>query len=65
MRYFLCIVFPPVAVLSCGKIGAFFLNLLLCLTLVGAMIHAWLVVNKYYADQRHRELIRTIKRQHS
>jgi hypothetical protein len=37
------------------------LNLLLCLTLVGAMIHAWLVVNKYYADQRHRELIRAIK----
>ncbi len=65
MRYFLCIVLPPVAVLSCGKIGAFLLNLLLFLTVFGAMIHAWMVVSKYYADQRHRELLNAVRRQHA
>jgi uncharacterized membrane protein YqaE (UPF0057 family) len=61
MRYFLCIFLPPVAVLSCGKVGAFFLNLLLCITIIGAVIHAFMVVNKYYADKRHNELISTMR----
>lgn len=63
MRYFLCIFLPPIAVLSCGKIGAFFLNLLLCLTIIGAVIHAFMVVNKYYADKRNDKLISAIKQQ--
>lgn len=63
MRYFLCILLPPVAVLTTGRLGAFFLNLLLCLFLwVPGIIHAILVTNNYYADKRNRKLIRAVKR---
>ena len=58
MRYFLCIIFPPIAVLTTGRIGAFILNILL--TLLGwipGIIHAILVVNSYYAERRHQELM--------
>jgi uncharacterized membrane protein YqaE (UPF0057 family) len=58
MRYFLCIILPPIAVITTGRIGAFILNLLLtaCFAVPG-IIHAILVVNKYYADKRHKELL--------
>lgn len=59
MRYFLCIILPPIAVLTTGKIGAFFLNLLLTILVwIPGVIHAILVTNKYYADKRHKELIK-------
>lgn len=65
MRYFLCIVLPPVAVLTTGRIGAFILNLLLtlCFWLPG-VIHAILVTGDYYAAKRHRQLVRVMKRNH-
>jgi len=53
LRYFLCVVFPPVAVLMTGRIGSFFLSIIL--TLLGwipGVIHACLVVNDYHAEQR-------------
>ncbi|MBI3135990.1 MAG: YqaE/Pmp3 family membrane protein [Bacteroidetes bacterium] len=63
MRYFFCIILPPIAVLSTGKLGAFLLSLLL--TLLGwlpGVIFAMLVVNKFYADRRHQELITTSRK---
>ncbi len=53
LRYFFCIVLPPLAVLLTGRIGSF----LLCipLTLLGwvpGIIHAGLVVNDFHEDKR-------------
>jgi len=51
LRYFFCVVLPPLAVL--GRIASFFLSLIL--TLLGwipGVIHACLVVNDYHAEQR-------------
>jgi uncharacterized membrane protein YqaE (UPF0057 family) len=53
LRYFFCVVLPPVAVLMTGRIASFFLSLIL--TLLGwipGVIHACLVVNDYHAEQR-------------
>lgn len=59
MRYFLCIILPPIAVLTTGRIGAFILSLILtCLVWIPGIIHAILVTNKYYADKRHKELLK-------
>lgn len=58
MRYFLCIILPPIGVLTTGKVGAFILNMLLTLFFwLPGVIHAILVTNKFYADAKHRELI--------
>ncbi len=63
MRYFLCLLFPPAAVLTTGRIGAFILSFILTICLwIPGVIHAILVTNDYYADRRNRKLIRTIKR---
>ena len=53
LRYFFCVVLPPVAVLMTGRILSFILSLLL--TLLGwvpGVIHACLVVNDYQAEHR-------------
>jgi len=57
LRYFFCVVLPPVAVLLTGRIGSFFLSLLL--TLLGwipGVIHACLVVTDYHEEERLRAL---------
>ncbi|WP_058301769.1 YqaE/Pmp3 family membrane protein [Gorillibacterium timonense] len=62
MRYLLCFI-PPLAVLSCGKIGAFLLNLILTLFFyVPGVIHAILIVNEYKADKRNKKLINAIQK---
>lgn len=53
LRYFFCIVLPPLAVLMTGRLGSFLLSL--PLTLLGwipGIIHACLVVNDYHEDKR-------------
>ncbi|HEY6206917.1 MAG TPA: YqaE/Pmp3 family membrane protein [Chthoniobacterales bacterium] len=53
LRYFFCIVFPPLAVLMTGRLASFFLSIIL--TLLGwipGIIHACLVVNDYHAEER-------------
>lgn len=53
LRYFFCVVLPPLAVLLTGRIASFFLSLIL--TLLGwipGVIHACLVVNDYHAERR-------------
>lgn len=62
LRYFFCVVLPPLAVFLTGRIGSFFLSLIL--TLLGwlpGVIHAILVVNDYEAEQRALRLARTIR----
>ncbi|MHB1279194.1 MAG: YqaE/Pmp3 family membrane protein [Bacteroidia bacterium] len=63
MRYFFCILLPPIAVISTGRFGAFILSLILTLFFwIPGIIHAFLVVNRYYADKRNEELIRSLGR---
>jgi uncharacterized membrane protein YqaE (UPF0057 family) len=63
MRYFLCIILPPLAVLTTGRIGAFLLSCLLTLCLwIPGVIHAVLVTNDYYEERRHRQMMRAIRR---
>ena len=62
LRYFFCVVLPPVAILMTGRIVSFLLSLLL--TLLGwipGVIHACLVVTDYQAEQR-ASLIRPERR---
>jgi uncharacterized membrane protein YqaE (UPF0057 family) len=57
MLFFLCVVFPPLAVLLTGRLGSFFLSLIL--TLLGwfpGVIHAFFVVTDYKNEQRFRAL---------
>ena len=62
MRYFWCVVLPPVAVLLCGKPGQFLLNILLtCLLWIPGVIHAWGVTSSYYADRRQGRLIKAMR----
>lgn len=53
LRYFFCVLFPPLAILMTGRMGSFLLSLLLTfLVWVPGVIHAILVVNDYEAEQR-------------
>ena len=53
MLYALAALLPPVAVLVCGKPFQAILNVFLCiLLLVPGILHAFGVVNNYYADKR-------------
>ncbi len=57
LRYFFCVVFPPLAVLLTGRIGSFFLSILLTLLgVVPGIVHAILVVNDYQSELRLKEL---------
>ncbi|HRE98493.1 MAG TPA: YqaE/Pmp3 family membrane protein [Flavobacteriales bacterium] len=63
MRYFFCIILPPIAVLSTGRIGAFILSLIL--TLLGwipGVIYAVLITNRMYSDRRHKEMIAALSK---
>jgi len=62
MRYLLAILLPPVGVLLCGKPVQALLNLVLTLCLwIPGVIHAVLVVNGYYEDQRAERVIEAIR----
>ena len=57
LRFFFCVVCPPIAVLMTGRLGSFLLSLLLTLALwIPGVIHACLVVNDYQEEQRTRAL---------
>ena len=63
MLYLLAVVFPPLAVLLCGK--PFQALLSIPLTLLGwapGVIHALFVVQNHYADERSQRLIRAVER---
>jgi uncharacterized membrane protein YqaE (UPF0057 family) len=61
MRYFLAIIFPPLAVLLCGKPIQSILAFILCiLGWIPGCIYAWMVVSSYKADQRTDKLIKAM-----
>jgi len=63
MLFFLCVLLPPVAVLLTGRLGSFFLSLLL--TFAGwlpGVIHAFMVVSDYKNEKRLREMARELGR---
>ena len=61
MLYLIAILFPPLAVLLCGKPVQAVLNLILTLFLyVPGLVHAILVINAHKADQRNAALIRAV-----
>jgi len=63
MRYFLCILFPPAAVLTTGRPIAFILSIILTLFFwIPGVIHAILVTNDYYEARRHRQMMRAMRR---
>ena len=63
MRYFLCFLCPPLAILTTGKMGALILNIILTIFFwVPGIIHAILVTNDYYAERRHRKMVRVMRR---
>ena len=65
MRYFLCFLFPPLAVFTTGRIGSLILNIILTLLFwVPGIIHAILVVNDFYEARRHRQMIRVMRRRY-
>ncbi len=65
MRYFLCFICPPLAIFTTGKMGSFVLNIILTLFFwVPGIIHAILVVNKFYEDRRYRKLISAARRRY-
>ncbi len=65
MRYFLCFLCPPIAILTTGRIGAFILNIFLTLFFwIPGIIHAILVTNDFYEERRYRRLIRVTKRRY-
>lgn len=63
MHFFLCLILPPVAVLMTGRMGSFFLSLVL--TLFGwfpGVIHAFFVVTDYRNEQRLYALAKELHR---
>ena len=62
MLFFLCVILPPAAVFLTGRMGSFFLSLLL--TLFGwlpGVIHAFFVVSDYKSEERLRVLKEEIR----
>ena len=64
MLYLLAIIFPPIAVLICGKPIQALLNLILTLILwIPGIVHAIFVVHSYLADKRADLVIEAISKQ--
>lgn len=64
MLYLLAIVFPPLAVLLCGKPLQAVLNLVLTLCLwMPGVVHAMLVVSSHQADKRNERVLREMRQQ--
>ncbi len=58
MRYFLCVILPPIAVLSTGKNNAFLLNILLtALFILPGIVHAMLIINRFYEEKLNQEIL--------
>jgi uncharacterized membrane protein YqaE (UPF0057 family) len=62
MRYFLCFILPPAAVLTTGRIGSFILSIILTICgWIPGVIYAILVTNDFYESRRNRRVIRAIR----
>ncbi len=59
LRFFFCVVCPPIAVLMTGRLTSFLLSLVLTLCFwIPGVIHACLVVIDYHEEQRTARLAR-------
>jgi uncharacterized membrane protein YqaE (UPF0057 family) len=64
MLYLVAILVPPLAVLLCGKPFQALLNILLTVLIYfPGMIHAILVVNNHYADQRTKKIVQALEQE--
>jgi uncharacterized membrane protein YqaE (UPF0057 family) len=64
MRYILAFLFPPIAVLLCGKPIQFLFSIILTIFLyIPGVIHALFVVSNYFAEKRTDKIVRAIDRQ--
>jgi len=62
MRYFLCFILPPAAVLTTGRIGSFILCIILTICgWVPGVIYAILVTSDFYDARRNRRVVRAIR----
>ena len=62
LRFFFCVVCPPIAVALTNRFGSFLLSLLL--TLLGwlpGVIHGFIVVSDYESEQRTRRISRSLR----
>lgn len=58
MLYLLSLLFPPAAVLLCGKPFQAVLNFFLCLLLwLPGVVHALLITREHHAQRRHEEAL--------
>jgi uncharacterized membrane protein YqaE (UPF0057 family) len=61
MRFLFCWLFPPLAVLSCGRpISAVFNFFLTCFFWYPGVIHAQATVERYYNDQRNKKMLQAV-----
>ena len=62
MRYILCLLPPLAVIVSTKNPITWIVNIILTLLLyLPGVIHAILIVNKYYADQRTKKLEKAIR----
>lgn len=62
LRFFFCVICPPIAVVLTNRLGSFLLSLLL--TLLGwlpGVIHAFIVVTDYENEKRTARLARDLR----
>lgn len=63
MRYVFCVLFPPLAVLSTGRVFQSIFNFLLTLFFwLPGMIHAFFIVNDYNSKKRLDDAFERINR---
>jgi uncharacterized membrane protein YqaE (UPF0057 family) len=61
MLYVLAIIFPPLALLFIGRPGHALLNIPLCfLAWIPGIVHAFVVLNNHYAEQRDQRMLKNI-----
>ncbi len=54
----MCVLLPPIAVLSTGRNGAFILNIFLtALFILPGIFHAMLIINKFYEEKLSQEIL--------
>jgi uncharacterized membrane protein YqaE (UPF0057 family) len=63
MLYVLAFLFPPIAVLMCGRPLAFLVNLILCLCFwVPGVIHAFYIVNQHLQEKQTQQIVEAIEK---
>jgi uncharacterized membrane protein YqaE (UPF0057 family) len=65
MRYFIALIFPPLAVLLTGRLVQLLLNIILCFLLwIPGIIHALLIVSDSKAKARNAAQLKQLRKLH-